>query len=79
MLDPPQLDLTSLGESVPAHALPDNMRILKSPKEFVYNFIGELTQSLMSDNTQIRDTSREALGAELSPRLYVRLFKLIEE
>ncbi|KAF8872759.1 hypothetical protein BD779DRAFT_1679537 [Infundibulicybe gibba] len=72
-------DLTPLTEVIPENYIPDKMRVLQDPTPLVGNFIFDLTNFLMAPETQYRDTAREALGAELSPRLYSKLLKHLDE
>lgn len=73
------MDLTSLASVIPLHALPDNMRVIQNPVPLVTTFITDLTNLLMAPDTKIRDVARDALGAELSPRLYSKLLKHLDE
>ncbi|KAF8076811.1 hypothetical protein FPV67DRAFT_1605221 [Lyophyllum atratum] len=72
-------DLTSLAKVIPAHSLPDEMRVMQNPVPLVGTFISDLTTLLVVSDTQIRDAAREALGAELSPKLYSKLLKHLDE
>lgn len=72
-------DPQALHKLIPIQILPDEMRTMKNPKMLVERFIKELTDFLISDSTNIRETAREALGTELSPSLYGVLFKHLEE
>lgn len=73
------VDLTSLANVIPPHAIPDNMRVIQNPIPLVTTFITSLTNLLIAQDTRVRDTAREALGAELSPRLYSKLLKHLDE
>lgn len=73
------VDLTSLANAIPAHALPDKMRVIQNPVPLVTTFITDLTNLLVSPDTNVRDVARDALGAELSPRLYSKLLKHLDE
>jgi hypothetical protein len=42
-------------------------------------FVSELTDLLVAPDAQIRDTSKDALGAELGPKLYGKVSKYLEE
>ncbi|GLB34218.1 putative GTPase-activator protein for Ras-like GTPases [Lyophyllum shimeji] len=72
-------DLTSLIDVIPAHALPDEMRVIQNPVPLVGTFISDLTSLLVVPDTQIRDVARDALGSELSPKLYSKLLKHLDE
>jgi len=72
-------DLTSLTAVIPPSSLPDEMRVMQNPAQLVGTFITNLTDLLVVPDTQIRDTARDALGAELSPRLFSKLLKHLDE
>lgn len=72
-------DIVSLTNVIPAHYLPDEMRVLQNPTPLVNNFITYLTNLLVSPDMQIREVARDALGAELSPRLYSKLLRHLDE
>ena len=63
----------SLNGLIPMKYLPDQLRTLENPGHHVYNFVNNATAFLLADDPQIRDTAREALGSELSPRLYTKV------
>ncbi|KAL0070247.1 Ras GTPase activating protein ira2 [Marasmius tenuissimus] len=63
----------SLNSLIPMKYLPDQLRTLENPGHHVYNFVNNATAFLLADDPQIRDTAREALGSELSPRLYTKV------
>ena len=52
---------------------------MQNPAQLVGTFITNLTDLLVVPDTQIRDTARDALGAELSPRLFPKLLKHLDE
>ncbi|KAG6857003.1 hypothetical protein H0H87_011097 [Tephrocybe sp. NHM501043] len=72
-------DLNSLVDVIPAHSLPDEMRVLQKPVPLVSTFMADLTNMLVAPDTQIRDIARDALGSELSAKLYQKLLKLLDE
>ncbi|KAG6919754.1 hypothetical protein DXG01_001588 [Tephrocybe rancida] len=72
-------DLTSLVDVIPAHSLPDEMRAMQNPVPLVMTFMADLTNMLVVPDTQIRDIARDALGSELSAKLYQKLLKLLDE
>lgn len=72
-------DLTALATLIPNQYLPDIMRVVKNPVPMVSTFINELADFLVAPDMQIREVARDALGAELSPRLYSKLLKLLDE
>jgi hypothetical protein len=55
------------------------MRVIQNPVPLVTTFITDLTNLLIAPDTKIRDVARDALGAELSPRLYSKLLKHLDE
>ncbi|KAI9574812.1 hypothetical protein HD554DRAFT_2201766 [Boletus coccyginus] len=69
----------ALTAVIPAEFLPDEMRVLRDPGELVNIFIESLTAALVDDTIRVREVAREALGSELSPRLFARLFKHLDE
>jgi hypothetical protein len=72
------VDFSFLPKSMPAGVLPDKLRAVPNPSQLVYTLINDLVRMLTSEDAQIRDTARDALGTELSPTLYNRLLKRIE-
>lgn len=65
--------------TVVAHKfLPDRIRVVQDPLPLVEDFINSLMTLLVTGDTQTRDVVREALGSELSPRLYGKLIKNLE-
>lgn len=52
---------------------------LRNPDELLTSFLNLLIELLVSDSPPVRNTSRDALGGELSPKLYDRVFKLLYE
>ena len=58
--------------------LPDEMRILRNPTDLLQKFLGELIDLLVSDSIQTRDTARDALGCEASPRLFTKIFRELD-
>jgi hypothetical protein len=55
------------------------MRVLKDPRVLINSFINFLMERLISDSVIARETAKEALGSELSIRLYPKLTKHFEE
>jgi hypothetical protein len=55
------------------------MRVLQYPGNLIAAFINDLTNLSVSDIVEIRDVARDALGYELSPSLYSRLLKHLDE
>ncbi|TDL29911.1 hypothetical protein BD410DRAFT_780416, partial [Rickenella mellea] len=74
-------DLNShlLTSIIPANHLPDRFRVLQDGDEIIKNFITSAVDFLIADSVHARDCAKEALGAELSPRLYSRLFKRLND
>jgi neurofibromin 1 len=52
---------------------------LQNPATLVETFVTDLTNLLVADDRQIREVARDALGAELSPRLCAGLIKHWDE
>lgn len=67
-----------LADIIPARELPDHFRVLTDPSSLVDRFIADLTDLLVAEDVQIREIARDALGSELSPRLYGRLLGYLE-
>ena len=73
-------DLTSeLVKLFPTHELPDRVRIPQEGNLMIQEFIQSTVESLVWDVPLARDTAKEALGSELNPRLFNRLFKQLYE
>jgi hypothetical protein len=72
-------DFSLLSKVIPAKFLPDKMRIIQNPVPLIEAFIGDLVNLLHVGDIQIRDIVRDAFGYELSPRLYGRLIRNMEE
>jgi neurofibromin 1 len=72
-------NLSALTSIIPAQHLPDEMRDLQDPVTMVSAFITDLTDLLIAESAQVREVARDALGIELSPRLYGKLFRHLEE
>ena len=70
---------SALISVVPAEYLPDEMRALREPEDLVNTFIEFLTAALVDGNVHVREVAREALGSELSPRLFSKLFRHLDE
>lgn len=69
----------SLQGIIPAELLPDSMRVLRDPRELITTFVTYLIDLLISDSIMAREISKEALGTELSPKLYGKLFRHLDE
>lgn len=72
-------DPSALTSVIPTQYLPDELHNLANPITMVSTFITDLTDLLIAESAQIREVARDALGTELSPRLYGRLFRHLEE
>ncbi|EIW76207.1 hypothetical protein CONPUDRAFT_64047 [Coniophora puteana RWD-64-598 SS2] len=73
------LETVSLTAVIPGTYLPDEMRALRNPIDLVTIFLEFLVNALIDDTVRVRDAAREALGTELSPRLYGRLLKQLND
>lgn len=71
------LDPRALTHIIPATSLPDQMCALRDPSLLLEEFLSYLVDLLCSSSPLARDTAREALGLDLSPKLYVQAFKHI--
>lgn len=72
-------DSAALTSMIPSHYLPDQLRVLRNPADLLAIFITETIDLLVSDSGQAREVAREALGNELSPRLYARIVKELDK
>lgn len=70
---------TKLVAAIPRTCLPDSIRIMDDHVPLIDAFVSELTDLLVAPDAQIRDTSKDALGAELGPKLYGKVSKYLEE
>jgi neurofibromin 1 len=71
-------DPSALTSVIPPQHLPDELHV-QDPMAMVSTFINDLTDLLIAESTQVREVARDALGNELSPRLYGKLFRHLEE
>lgn len=72
-------DPGALTAVIPPEFLLDDMRSLRDPADLVALFIEFLTNALIDDVVRVREVAREALGSELSPRLFSKLFRHLDE
>lgn len=72
-------DPGALTSAIPPEFLLDDMRSLRDPADLVAIFIEFLTAALVDDEVRVREVAREALGSELSPRLFSKLFRHLDE
>ncbi|KAJ7055100.1 hypothetical protein C8F01DRAFT_470816 [Mycena amicta] len=73
------INLKFLSSVIPAKYLPDQLREIQPPGPLVSKFLHTLTDELVSEDSQMREISRNALGSELSPRLYSRLLRHFDD
>ncbi|KAJ7265356.1 hypothetical protein B0H12DRAFT_1201035 [Mycena haematopus] len=73
------VDLKFLPSVIPVQYLPDQMREIQNPVPLVTKFIHTVTDQLVIDDLALREVARNALGAELSPKLYSRLLKHFDD
>ena len=71
-------DPSALTSVILPQQLPDELHV-QDPMAMVSTFINDLTDLLIAESTQVREVARDALGNELSPRLYGKLFRHLEE
>uniref|UniRef100_A0A0W0FVQ0 Ras-GAP domain-containing protein n=1 Tax=Moniliophthora roreri TaxID=221103 RepID=A0A0W0FVQ0_MONRR len=76
---PEEKNLQPLTSVIPSKFLPDQLRTIENPSQMVYIFVNQVTLYLFSEDPQLRDTAREALGAELCPKLYSKLLSHFAE
>ncbi|KAH8118768.1 hypothetical protein DFH11DRAFT_1839273 [Phellopilus nigrolimitatus] len=69
----------SLVNSMPAQFVPDRFRAPQDGRLMLNDFMSSTVESLLAELAIARDTAKEALGSELNPRLYDRLFKQLNE
>ncbi|CAA7259350.1 unnamed protein product [Cyclocybe aegerita] len=72
-------DLGALGKVIPPKFLPDKIRVVQNPIPLVEDFVADLISLLVKGDMQIRDIVRDALGTELSPRLYGKVIRNLED
>ncbi|KAG2042146.1 hypothetical protein BDR03DRAFT_978842 [Suillus americanus] len=72
-------DHGALTVAISPEFLLDDMRSLRDPADLVAIFIEFLTGALIDDVVRVREVAREALGSELSPRLFSKLFRHLDE
>jgi neurofibromin 1 len=72
-------DPRGLTYIIPSKFLPDQMCTLKDPNMLLNFLLAYLIDSLVSEDLFIREVAKEALGTELSPRLFSRVFKYLDE
>ncbi|KAJ3504772.1 hypothetical protein NLJ89_g7765 [Agrocybe chaxingu] len=72
-------DLNALVKVIPSKFLPDKIRVVQNPIPLVEDFIADLISLLVKGDMQIRDIVRDALGTELSPRLYGKVIRNLED
>ncbi|KAJ6587786.1 hypothetical protein B0H10DRAFT_2233906 [Mycena sp. CBHHK59/15] len=73
------VDLGFLASVVSTQYLPDEMRTMQNPANLVKVFVSDVTDQLVTDDVHFREVAKNALGAELSPRLYSRLLKHFDD
>lgn len=64
---------------IPSTELPDRMRVPRDGSLMLQEFLATTMDMLVSEIPLARDTAKEALGSELNPRLFMRLFKQLNE
>ncbi|KAJ2930404.1 hypothetical protein H1R20_g6694, partial [Candolleomyces eurysporus] len=70
---------TSLLKAIPSELLPDKLRSPANVPALAETFISDLINLLMHQDALIRDTAREALGSELSPKFYAKLIRFMDD
>ena len=69
----------ALKDVMPLQYIPDRLRIEVDGDEMLQEFMSASMEVLIANSAVARDTAKEALGSELNPRLYGRLFKHLNE
>jgi hypothetical protein len=72
---PANFNPSALATMIPTHTLTDEMRVLRDPVDLAETFVQSLIELLVAESIQARDVARDALGSELSPRMYPILFR----
>ncbi|KAH9948737.1 hypothetical protein B0H21DRAFT_787622 [Amylocystis lapponica] len=72
------VDPSALTQTITPYYLPDQMRVLRDTSDLVHKFLTELISLLVSESVKAREVAKEALGSEMSPRLYSRIFKELD-
>jgi hypothetical protein len=67
-----------LAGVIPPEFLLDKIRVVQNPLPLIEDFVSNLINLLVAGDMYIRDVVREALGSELSPRLYGKLIRNLE-
>ncbi|KAF8638594.1 hypothetical protein AX17_002135 [Amanita inopinata Kibby_2008] len=70
---------TQLISKIPRRNLPDNIRVLQDYVPLVDGFLSDMTDLLAAPDMQVRDIAKDALGAELGPRLYAKFLRFLDE
>ncbi|KAF7329572.1 Ras-GAP domain-containing protein [Mycena kentingensis (nom. inval.)] len=73
------INLKFLATVIPPQYIPDQLREIVPPAPLVTRFITTMTEMLVSEDSQMREIAKTALGSELSPRLYSRLLRHFDE
>lgn len=69
----------TLTTTLPISEIPDRFRIPQDSVRMLQEFMAATVEFLISELPVARDAAKEALGSELNPRLYARLFKQLNE
>lgn len=68
----------NLTLNVAPYFLPDQLQNLRDPEDLFGQLLRQLIDLLIHETIIVRDTARDALGSEASPRLYTRIFKELD-
>ncbi|PCH40763.1 hypothetical protein WOLCODRAFT_88808 [Wolfiporia cocos MD-104 SS10] len=71
-------DSSDLSLNVAPYFLPDQMRLLRDPAVLLDTFLKHIIELLIDEAPHARDTVRDALGSEASPRLYTRIYRELD-
>lgn len=68
------LETFALEKIIPIEMVPDKLRVIEKPRNYVFSFLDSLIEHLLDTDPTIR----EALGSEISPRLYGELIPRLQ-
>jgi hypothetical protein len=71
-------DQDGLSKVIPMQYVPDMTYSFRDPEHLVDLFLDNLIGQLVSPNIAVRNVARDALGTELSQRLYPKLYKHLD-
>jgi neurofibromin 1 len=78
-LEDAKIARNKLVSMIPYKYLPDELLGMEDISPYLNPFLSDLNKILTVPDVATRDIAREALGAELHPRLYPKVLKLLDE